>query len=106
MSQRVVRAGYNPYVTPSNIMEFKKTPEGKLIFVKKEKTPGYQKCGDCKEKLEGVVAARPAAFARLKRCQRKVNRVYGGTLCAKCVEIRVMKSFFAEEKKQLMKRGQ
>lgn len=101
MSQRVVRAGYNPYVTPSNIMEFVKTKEGKLTFVKKEKNPSHQKCGDCKRKLEGIIAARPAAFSRLKHCQRKINRAYGGTLCGKCVEIRVMKSFFAEEKKHL-----
>ncbi|KAI5172766.1 large subunit ribosomal protein L34e [Nematocida sp. LUAm3] len=101
MAPRVSRAGYNPYVTPSNKMMFVKNTKGKLIFVRKEKEGSHQKCGDCKRRLIGPVALRPAKFSRVTKCQRTVNRVYGGTVCADCVQGKILKSFFSEEKKQI-----
>ncbi|OAG29512.1 large subunit ribosomal protein L34e [Nematocida displodere] len=101
MAQRVVRAGYNPYVTPSNIMKFVKRTDGKLTFVKQKKAGSHQKCGDCKSKIEGLLPLRPADFARQTRSQRTINRVHGGTICAKCVEGRILKSFLMEEQKHV-----
>ncbi|KAI5184263.1 large subunit ribosomal protein L34e [Nematocida homosporus] len=101
MAERVVRAGYNPYVTPSNIMKLVKNKKGKLIHVKQKKAGSYQKCGDCKERLQGILPMRPVDFARQTKSQRTVNRVHGGSICAKCVEGRILKSFFQEEKKHV-----
>lgn len=101
MAPRVSRAGYNPYVTPSNKMKFIKNGAGKLIFIKKKKEGSHQKCGDCKRRLLGPLPMRPADFKRQTKCQRRVNRVYGGTICADCVQGKILKSFFSEEKKQI-----
>ncbi|EHY66606.1 large subunit ribosomal protein L34e [Nematocida ausubeli] len=102
MAQRVVRAGYNPYITPSNVMVFAKDKEtGKLYFKKQKKTGSPQKCGDCKKKLEGIPTLRPAAFARLPKSQRTINRAYGGTVCGVCVEKRILKNFLTAEEKQI-----
>lgn len=101
MAQRVVRAGYNPYVTPSNVMVFSKDENGKLFFKKQKKTGSPQRCGDCKEKLPGIPVLRPAAFARLPRSQRTINRTYGGTVCGACVEKRILKNFLKSEEKQI-----
>ncbi|KAH9387245.1 large subunit ribosomal protein L34e [Nematocida major] len=106
MAQRVVRAGYNPYVTPSNKMMFCKNEKGELFFRKQKKAGSTQKCGDCKQSLRGIPAMRPADFARLPKSQRTINRAYGGTVCAVCVEKRVLKSFLTAEEKQIREMAQ
>lgn len=106
MAQRVVRAGYNPYVTPSNIMMFVKDDKGKLYYKKQKKAGSPQKCGDCKKNLQGIPALRPAAFARLPKSQRTINRAYGGTVCPVCVEKRILKSFLTAEEKQIREMAQ
>jgi len=105
MVQRVARSGYNPYVTPSNRMKMVKV-DGKLYF-KRDKKPGSpQKCGDCKEALLGIPHVRPADLRRLKAHERTVNRRHGGTVCPQCVEKRLLKTFLAEEKKQVKETSQ
>lgn len=90
-----------PYITRSNRYKIVKTPSKKLVTRKIKKLGKVPSCGDCKKKLQGITPARPAAFARLKKSQRTVARVYGGVLCSTCVQERVMMSFLSEEEKIL-----
>jgi len=105
MVQRVVRAGYNPYVTPSNKMRFVKK-DGKLTFRREKKAGSPQKCGVCKENLLGIPSVRPADLRRLKKHERTVNRQYGGTMCPKCLEKGLLKSFLQDEKKHVKEMSQ
>ncbi|KAI5180455.1 large subunit ribosomal protein L34e [Nematocida sp. AWRm80] len=106
MAQRVTRVGYNPYRTPSNIMKLVKGEDGKLYFKKQKKAASKQKCGECKNTLIGLAALRPAEYARQTKSQRTINRIYGGNLCASCVEVKVVKSFLLQEKKHAKEMSQ
>lgn len=106
MSQRVHYRGSNPYRTPGNRVKLVKNPSGKLVFRRLKKTPKKQLCGDCKQEIQGVIAARPADMKRAKKCQKTVNRPYGGTVCAKCVEGRILKSFLKEEQEHVREKLQ
>jgi large subunit ribosomal protein L34e len=106
MSQRVIRAGRNPYVTPGNKMAFKKLESGKLVFVKLEKSGKHQKCGDCKCRLAGIEKMRPQQMQKINKSQKTVNRAYGGNLCSGCVQQRILRSFLKEEQDHVRERNQ
>ncbi|CCF72849.1 large subunit ribosomal protein L34e [Babesia microti strain RI] len=103
MSKRVTLRRHNAYHTRSNFAKKVKTPGARVVFqhLKKKAKPAL--CGDCKGKLQGVVAARPEVNKNLKRRQRKVYRVYGGSLCHKCVRDRIIRAFLKEEQKCVKK---
>merc|ERR1712146_386437 len=66
------------------------------VVKKKAKGPS---CGDCGKRLIGIPALRPMEYRRLKKRERRVNRAYGGSRCAKCVRTRVVRAFLIEEQK-------
>ena len=76
-----------------------RTPGGRLVYhTLKKKTTG-PKCGDCQKPIIGVPRLRPMEYRRLKKRERRVNRAYGGSRCAKCVRLRVVRAFLIEEQK-------
>jgi large subunit ribosomal protein L34e len=46
---------------------------------------------------------RPAAYHRLSKNQKTVNRAYGGSRCAGCVRNRIVRAFLVEEQKIVKK---
>merc|ERR1712139_428082 len=78
-----------------------KTPGGKLVLHytgKKGKSPT---CGDpgCDERLNGIPALRPVEYSRISKRQKTVTRAYGGSRCAKCVRMKIVRAFLIEEQK-------
>merc|ERR1711957_393462 len=75
------------------------TPGGRLVNqVVKKKAKGPA-CGDCGKRLIGIPCLRPMEYSRLKKREKRVNRAYGGSRCAKCVRTRVVRAFLIEEQK-------
>uniref|UniRef100_A0A7S0GDT4 60S ribosomal protein L34 n=1 Tax=Proboscia inermis TaxID=420281 RepID=A0A7S0GDT4_9STRA len=100
---RVVRVGRHPYATRSHLTKPVRTPGGKLVsqtIVKKSKGPI---CSDCKCSLPGIRHLKATAYKNLKKRQRTVSRAYGGTTCAGCVRMRVVRAFLLEEQKAVKK---
>merc|ERR1712151_646056 len=82
-----------------NKLRLLRTPGGRLTsLVVKKKSKGPS-CGDCGKRIIGVPALRPMEYRRLKKRERRVNRAYGGSRCAKCVRMRVVRAFLIEEQK-------
>lgn len=101
MVQSVTLRRNQPYITRSNRYVIKETPSGKKVTVIKKKLGKATSCGLCKKTLQGIAAKRPAAFARLKKSQRKVSRAYGGNLCSKCCGERLLTAFLDAEEKAI-----
>lgn len=97
MAQSTQLRRRNPYITRSNRYIVKTTPSGKKQTYLRKKQGKAPSCGDCKKTLAGIAAKRPAAFARLPKCRRTVQRAYGGSLCVHCVNERVVNGFLEEE---------
>ncbi|KAM0677444.1 hypothetical protein BDAP_001945 [Binucleata daphniae] len=101
MVQSVTLRRRQPYITRSNRYVVKETPSGKKVTVIKKKMGKATSCGLCKKTLQGIAAKRPAAYARLKKSQRKVSRSYGGNLCSKCCQERLLTAFLDGEDKMM-----
>merc|ERR1712194_788037 len=91
--------GHTPYNTKSNKHRTVKTPGGKLVFHTLKKKAKGPRCGDCGKTLIGLPRLRPVEYRRLKKRERRVNRAYGGSRCAGCVRMRVVRAFLIEEQK-------
>ncbi|KAG9509029.1 Zinc finger protein ZPR1, partial [Fragariocoptes setiger] len=97
MVQRMTYRRRLSYNTQSNRRKISKTPGGKLVYLYPKKPGSTASCGDCKNKLRGVVFARPRKLSQLSRRHKTVSRVYGGTKCINCVRQRIMRAFLIEE---------
>lgn len=80
-----------------------RTPGGKLVYQYLKKTKKVPRCGQCKDKLRGIQAARPLERSRLCLRKKTVRRSYGGVLCHKCVKERIVRAFLIEEQKIVVK---
>merc|ERR1711933_104436 len=99
MVERLTYRRHTRYNTKSNKVRLLRTPGGRLVNqVVKKKAKGPS-CGDCGKRLIGIPALRPMEYRRLKKRERRVNRAYGGSRCAKCVRMRVVRAFLIEEQK-------
>merc|ERR1712066_407586 len=99
MVERLTYRRHTRYNTKSNKRRTLRTPGGKLtIHVLKKKAKGPS-CGDCGKQLIGLPRLRPVEYRRLKKRERRVNRAYGGSRCAACVRMRVVRAFLIEEQK-------
>lgn len=58
---------------------------------------------DCGTKLPGVPALRPREYATVSRPKKTVQRAYGGSRCAGCVQDRIVRAFLIEEQKVVKK---
>jgi ribosomal protein L34E len=58
---------------------------------------------DCGTKLAGVPALRPREYATVSRPKKTVQRAYGGSRCANCVQDRIVRAFLIEEQKVVKK---
>ncbi|CAJ1357318.1 unnamed protein product [Effrenium voratum] len=87
------------YNTKGNKQRVVKTPGGRAVFQTLTKTAKAPKCGDCKKALIGLPCLRPVEYRRLKKREKRVNRAYGGSRCAKCVRTRIVRAFLIEEQK-------
>lgn len=64
----------------------KRTPSGKVKIVEKRKRPSSAKCAICKKPLHGIPRLIPSKLRKLPKSRRRVERPYGGYLCAGCAK--------------------
>ncbi|CAF1099483.1 unnamed protein product, partial [Adineta steineri] len=76
-----------------------KTPGGKLTYQYVKKRGTVPKCGDCKVELPGIKASRPKQRMSMTKRLKTVSRTYGGSRCAKCVRLRIVRAFLIEEQR-------
>ncbi|XP_033110129.1 large ribosomal subunit protein eL34-like [Antedon mediterranea] len=99
MVQRLTYRRRLSYNTKSNLVKISKTPGGKLTYLYQKKRASPVRCGDCRCKLPGVVAARPKKLMRISQTKKHVTRAYGGSRCGACVRLRIVRAFLLEEQK-------
>jgi hypothetical protein len=63
----------------------------------------FNRLQDCGTKLAGVPALRPREYATVSRPKKTVQRAYGGSRCANCVQDRIVRAFLIEEQKVVKK---
>eukprot|EP00538_Stauroneis_constricta_P002137 CAMPEP_0119548292 /NCGR_PEP_ID=MMETSP1352-20130426/2240_1 /TAXON_ID=265584 /ORGANISM="Stauroneis constricta, Strain CCMP1120" /LENGTH=111 /DNA_ID=CAMNT_0007593515 /DNA_START=163 /DNA_END=498 /DNA_ORIENTATION=+ len=100
---RWTRVGRHSYNTTTHSARPVRTPGGKLVAQKIKKTAKGPRCSDCKCTLQGIKHIRSTQYHALKQRERKVSRVYGGSACANCVKVRIMRAFLLEEQKAVKK---
>ncbi|BES94508.1 unnamed protein product [Nesidiocoris tenuis] len=103
MVQRLVYRRRLSYNTKSNRRRVVRTPGGRLVYHYLKKPKRIPRCGQCKDKLRGIIPARPAERARITKRKQTVKRAYGGVLCHKCVKERIIRAFLIEEQKIVQK---
>nr|BAN20256.1 ribosomal protein L34b [Riptortus pedestris] len=103
MVQRLVYRRRLSYNTKSNRRRIVRTPGGRLVYQYLKKPKRIPRCGQCKDKLRGIIPARPMERARICRRKQTVKRAYGGVLCHKCVKERIVRAFLIEEQKIVQK---
>lgn len=64
----------------------KRTPSGKVRIVERRKKPSVAKCAICKKPLHGVPRVTAYKLRKLPKSKRRVERPYGGYLCATCAK--------------------
>ena len=99
MVQRLTYRRRLSYNTKSNRVKVVKTPGGKLTFQYIKKRGAVPKCGDCKIELPGIKASRPKQRMGMTKRLKTVSRTYGGSRCAKCVRLRIIRAFLIEEQR-------
>uniref|UniRef100_A0A2I2ZBP7 Large ribosomal subunit protein eL34 n=1 Tax=Gorilla gorilla gorilla TaxID=9595 RepID=A0A2I2ZBP7_GORGO len=73
------------------------------LYTKKFGKAPKSACGVYPGQLRGVRAVRPKVLMRLSKTKKHVSRVYGGSMCAKCVRDRVKRAFLIKEQKIVVK---
>jgi len=99
MAPRYTYRGRKSYATKSNVQRTHKTPGGTLAVLTATKKARRSRCPVTGQLLQGVKVARPMAFSRLARRERRVNRAYGGSLSGGAVKDRILRAFLIEEAK-------
>ncbi|KAL5117148.1 hypothetical protein ACEQ8H_004973 [Pleosporales sp. CAS-2024a] len=102
-SSRLTYRRRAPYNTKSQKVRIIKTPGGELRYLHIKKKGTAPKCGDCGTKLAGIPALRPREYATVSRPKKTVQRAYGGSRCANCVQDRIVRAFLIEEQKVVKK---
>ena len=108
MVQRLRYRRRQPYNTKSNKVKVSKTPGGRLVYLPRKKLgkrPASKEAmnGYKKVRLHGIPAVRPYQLKRMSKCQKKVNRAYGGCLDHKSLRNRIIQAFLVEEQKVVQK---
>ncbi|XP_068938895.1 large ribosomal subunit protein eL34-like [Petaurus breviceps papuanus] len=93
------------YNTASNKTRPSRTPGNRIVYLYTKKVGKAPKsaCGVCPGRLRGVCAVRPKVLMTLSKTKKHVSRVYGGSMCAKCVHDRIKHAFLIEEQKIIVK---
>jgi len=99
MVQRVTYRRRHSYNTKSNKTKIVKTPGGRLVIHYRKKLSHGPRCGDCGGQIQGLPRLRSIQYSRISKCQRSVNRAYGGSRCANCTRNRIVRAFLIEEQK-------
>ncbi|CAH1759872.1 6915_t:CDS:2 [Entrophospora sp. SA101] len=84
-------------------LTYRRRLSGKLTWLYEKKPAKGPHCGDCGIRIPGIPALRPREYARISKRQKKVQRAYGGSRCAKCVRNRIVRAFLIEEQKIVKK---
>ncbi|KAK8832764.1 hypothetical protein WA577_004158 [Blastocystis sp. JDR] len=104
---RVTYRRRHSYNTASNSVSVVKTPGARLTVHYNKKSVSAAKCGCCKKPLAGVIPrACVCDLRKMTHCQRTVTRAYGGNLCHKCLQDRILRAFLIEEQKIVKKVAQ
>nr|XP_058155488.1 large ribosomal subunit protein eL34-like [Dasypus novemcinctus] len=93
------------YNTASNKTRLSRTPGNRIVYLYTKKVGKAPKSarGGCPGQLGGIHAVRPKVLMRLSKTKKHVSRVYGGSMCAKCVRNRIKHAFLIEEEKIVVK---
>ena len=59
-----------------------RTPGGRVVTHYKDEKPGYPRCAICGDELRGIPREKPR---KLTRTERRVSRIYGGSVCHRCL---------------------
>ena len=100
---RWTRVGRHSYNSRSHRARPVRTPGGKLKMQRAYKTTKGPKCSDCKTSLQGIKHTYTTSYRAMKKRERTVSRAYGGSACANCVKMRIMRAFLLEEQKAVKK---
>lgn len=101
--KRVTRPGRHSYNTRSARIRTIRTPGGRHVAQIIKKTTKGPRCSDCKTSLPGIKHLKRSAYPNLKKRERTVSRVYGGSTCGGCVRQRIVRAFLLEEQKAVKK---
>ena len=104
MSERLTHRGRRTYNNASNQKKIRRTPGNKLVYIPRKKSGIVPKCMKCTTRLHGIDICRPAKLARMRKSQRTVARTYGGNLCGRCLEDRILDAFLTSEEKVISKK--
>lgn len=69
----------------------KKMPGGETKQVYVNRKPSLHKCGCCGAELKGIPRLSAMKAKNIAKSKKKVERPYGGFLCAKCARERIKK---------------
>jgi len=64
----------------------RKTPGGRTVTHYKSEKPSKHKCGRCHRPLPGTPNDIPSKIRKLSKSEKRPSRIYGGNLCANCLE--------------------
>ena len=64
----------------------RRSPTGKQLVIGKPKKPSRASCALCHGFLHGVPKRSPGQLAKLSKTEKRPERMYGGILCANCMQ--------------------
>ncbi|RUM47877.1 MAG: 50S ribosomal protein L34e [Hyperthermus sp.] len=67
-------------------------PGGRTVVHYERRRPKQARCAVCGRPLNGVPRLRPSALRKLPLTKKRPERMYGGVLCAVCLEKLLKKS--------------
>ncbi|XP_075240137.1 large ribosomal subunit protein eL34-like [Convolutriloba macropyga] len=103
MVQRLCYRRQNTYNTKSNKRRLVKTPGNKLVYLHRNKMGRVPRCAATKQKLHGIKPARPGEKSRIAKKHRTISRPYGGVLCCRAVQNKILRAYLQEEMKNVKK---
>lgn len=66
-----------------------KTPGGKNKILYKKRNMGKIKCGNCGGELHGIPRMIRSKFRSIPKSKKRVERLYGGNLCSRCMRKKI-----------------
>lgn len=77
------------YRTNARAKRAYRSPGGETRVHYFKKQPKKAHCAECGAILAGVPAKRPYQIRKLTKSQRRPERIFGGNLCAQCVDKKI-----------------
>ncbi len=78
--------------THSRRKVYRRTPGGRTVIHYEKRKPNPARCALCGRPLNGVPRLRPVELRQLPKTKKRPERMFGGVLCASCLEKLLKKS--------------